>query len=210
MGDLSQRQRRILDYIKQFKGENGYPPTVREIQRGLAISSTSVVDYNLNILEEAGQIKRSKNISRGVEIVGERLPRAISVPIIGTIAAGQPIPVLDDSLTLTSAERIEFPGELFPIQQDGIYALRVKGRSMIDALIDDGDIVLMRYQETAENGETVAAWLRAEKETTLKRFYREGNRVRLQPANVTMEPIYTASDNVEIQGKVIGVIRRTE
>lgn len=210
MGDLSQRQRRILEYLKQFKRENGYPPTVREIQRGLAISSTSVVDYNLNVLEATGLIRRSKNISRGVEVLGERRPSAISVPIVGTIAAGQPIPVLDDSLTLTSAERIEFPGELFPMQSDGVYALRVKGRSMIDALIDDGDIVLMRYQETAENGETVAAWLKAEKETTLKRFYREGDRVRLQPANVTMEPIYTPTHNVEIQGKVIGVIRRTE
>jgi repressor LexA len=210
MAELSQRQRRMLEFIRQFHAEKGYPPTIREIQKTLTISSTSVVDYNLNLLEEAGHLRRSKNISRGVELVGiSKASSTASVPIAGTIAAGQPIPVLEETTVLESLERLELPPSLIDGQLDDIYALRVKGRSMVDALIDDGDIVLLRYQQTAENGETVAAWLKSEKETTLKRFYHEGTRIRLQPCNVTMAPIYTSPDNVEIQGRVVAVIRRS-
>ena len=206
---LSRRQQAMLDYIEQFLDANTYPPTIREIQRDLNVSSTSVVDYNLNILEQRNLIRRNRNISRGIELVnrasiGRNLVR---VPVIGQIAAGEPIPVLDQVLPDEATERIEISGDLLGARNDGLFALRVKGLSMIDALINDGDIVILRHQETCDNGDTVAVWLRGEKETTLKRFYLDGNRVRLQPANATMSPIYTTPDNVEIQGKLVTVVR---
>lgn len=208
MKQLSHRQQSMLDYIEQFLEENTFPPTIRDIQRDLNISSTSVVDYNLNILEQRHLIRRNRNISRGIELVNRPAPprNIVRVPVVGRIAAGEPIPVLDEQLTDT-AEQIEITGDLIGSHRDGLFALRVRGQSMIDALISDGDIVILRHQETCENGETVAVWLRDEKETTLKRFYLEGDQVRLQPANATMDPIYTTSDNVEIQGKLVTVVR---
>jgi repressor LexA len=207
MRDISRRQRSILDFIEGFLADNDYPPTIRDIQRELNISSTSVVDYNLKVLEQRNLIRRNKNISRGIELVGRTGVRrnVVSIPVIGQIAAGLPIPVPGD--LEGSDEVIELSTELVPDNGRGLFALRVKGLSMIDALINDGDIVLLRHQETCENGETVAVWLKDQKETTLKKFYQEGTRVRLQPANTTMDPIYTSSDNVEIQGKLVTVVR---
>jgi repressor LexA len=209
MKDLSRRQTAILDFIEGFLADNDFPPTIRDIQRELGISSTSVVDYNLKVLEERSLIRRNRNISRGIEVVGRSgsRRRTVSIPVIGQIAAGLPIPVPDDTVPVGGGEAIELSHELVPDGGRGLFALRVKGHSMVDALINDGDIVLLRRQETCENGETVAVWLRDQKETTLKKFYLEGDRVRLQPANVTMEPIYTAANNVEIQGKLITVVR---
>ena len=209
MKDLSRRQRAILDFIEQFLVENEYPPTIRDIQRELGISSTSVVDYNLKVLETRNYIHRNKNISRGIELVGRSTSRRniVAIPVIGQIAAGLPIPVPGDLEGSDAAELIELSGDLVPDGGRGLFALRVKGHSMVDALINDGDIVLLRRQETCENGETVAVWLKDQKETTLKRLYHEGERVRLQPANITMEPLYTRPDNVEIQGKLVTVVR---
>ncbi len=210
MKELSRRQRSILEYIDGFLSENDYPPTIRDIQHELGISSTSVVDYNLRVLESKGLIRRNRNISRGIELVGRSAPRRnniVAIPLIGQIAAGQPIPVPDDAGSLEGAETIEVSSDFLPDRGRDLFALRVKGYSMVDALINDGDIVLLRRQETCENGETVAVWLREEKETTLKRFYHEGERIRLQPANVTMDPIYTTADNVDIQGKLVTVVR---
>jgi repressor LexA len=209
MKDLSRRQRAILEFIETFLFENDYPPTIRDIQRELGISSTSVVDYNLKVLESRNYIRRNRNISRGIEVVGRTHGRhnIVSIPVIGQIAAGAPIPVPGDLETAEAVETIEFSGDLVPDGGRELFALRVKGHSMVDALINDGDIVLLRRQETCENGETVAVWLRDEKETTLKKLYREGDKIRLQPANVTMEPLYTRPDNVEIQGKLVSVVR---
>jgi repressor LexA len=209
MKDLSRRQRAILEFIEQFLVENDYPPTIRDIQRELGISSTSVVDYNLKVLEGKNHIRRNKNISRGIEVVGRTTSRRniVAIPVIGQIAAGLPIPVPGDLEGTDAVETIELSGDLVPDSGRDLFALRVKGHSMVDALINDGDIVLLRRQETCENGETVAVWLRDQKETTLKRLYFEGERVRLQPANVTMDPIYTQPDNVEIQGKLVTVVR---
>jgi repressor LexA len=209
MKDLSRRQRAILEFIEEFLIENDYPPTIRDIQRELGISSTSVVDYNLKVLEGRNYIRRNKNISRGIEVVGRTVGRRniVAIPVIGQIAAGLPIPVPGDLEDSDYVETIELSGDLVPDSGRDLFALRVKGHSMVDALINDGDLVLLRRQETCENGETVAVWLREQKETTLKRFYYEGDRVRLQPANVTMEPIYTRPDNVEIQGKLVTVVR---
>lgn len=209
MRDLSRRQQAILDYIAEFLDDNDYPPTIRDIQHELGISSTSVVDYNLKVLEERNHIRRNRNISRGIELVGRVTGRrnVVAIPLVGQIAAGLPIPVPGDLEGSEQAETIELGSDIVPSHNDHLFALRVKGHSMVDALINDGDIVVLRQQETCENGETVAVWLRDQKETTLKRFYLEGDRVRLQPANVTMDPIYTSAANVEIQGKLVSVVR---
>ena len=212
MKDLSRRQRAILDFIERFLEENDYPPTIRDIQRELGISSTSVVDYNLKVLENRNLIRRNRNISRGIELVGRGHPRRniVAIPVIGQIAAGQPIPVPGDLEGSEAAETVDLGGDLVPDHGRGLFALRVKGHSMVDALINDGDVVVLRPQETCENGETVAVWLKDQKETTLKRLYHEGDRVRLQPENVTMEPIYTPADNVEVQGKLVTVVRSVQ
>ena len=209
MKELSRRQRMILEFIETFLVENDYPPTIRDIQHELSISSTSVVDYNLKILEARNLIRRNRNISRGIELInrpgGAR--NVVRIPVIGQIAAGLPIPVPGDLEGAESTETIELGQHLLNDGGKGLFALRVKGHSMVDALINDGDIVLLKHQESCENGDTVAVWLKDERETTLKRFYHEGSRVRLQPANVTMDPIFTNPANVEIQGKLVTVIR---
>jgi len=213
MKKLSARQQAILDYIGAFLDENDYPPTIRDIQHELGISSTSVVDYNLKVLEEHDLIRRNRNISRGIELVGRTPARAgtVSVPLIGQIAAGSPIPVPESFTGQDVSGMIELSRDLAPQSGQGLFALKVKGHSMIDALIGDGDIVILKSQQTCENGDTVAVWLEEERETTLKKFYLEdGNRVRLQPQNVTMEPIYTSADNVQIQGRLVTVLRQVD
>jgi repressor LexA len=208
---LSTKQELILTFIRRFQHERGFPPAIRDIVAGCKISSTSVVSYNLDILEKQGHLHRHHDVSRGIELAdrenGERTE--FLVPLIGQIAAGTPIPVpTPDSWNVTASS------DTVPVLEDlilgrrGVYALRVKGTSMIDALIGDGDIILLEYTNTVDDGETAAVWLKREKEATLKKVYREGERVRLQPANATMKPIYAAADNVEIQGKLIAVIRK--
>lgn len=210
MKKLSARQEKIMEFIRRFRTERHYPPTVRDIVNGCDISSTSVVDYNLDILERAGYIRRHSGISRGIELLdGTGAEGNRSIPVIGKIAAGAPIPVpsADAWDTVASAETIEVTEDVARGKQD-IYALKVKGTSMVDSLINDGDLVLLQHTNTVENGETAAVWLKAEKEATLKKVYREKNRIRLQPANSLMKPIYADPDNVEIQGKVVAVIRK--
>ncbi len=210
--ELSSKQRNILRFIRDFIGEHDYPPSIRQIQEGCGISSTSVVDYNLKKLESQGHIRRDREVSRAIELLdrGGRRPRAVPVPIIGQIAAGQPIPVpsADTWDSLDYSESIEVTTDMLG-GRSNVYGLRVKGTSMIDALVNDGDIVLMEAASTAENGEMVAAWLKREQEATLKRFYLEAGRVRLQPANETMQPIYTDPANVDVQGRFLGAIRRS-
>ena len=211
MKTLSNRQQHIIDFLSRFAEERSYPPTVRDIVNGCGISSTSVVDYNLDILEREGYIRRHPGISRGIELVTQSVSRlhSLKIPLIGQIAAGEPIPVPDPDIwdIVTPSETLEVTEDLTR-GREKVYALKVKGTSMIDALINDGDIVLMQYVNTVENGEMAAVWLKAEKEVTLKKVYRDRGRIRLQPANSQMKPIYADPDNVEFQGKVIGVIRR--
>jgi len=206
MKTLSIKQTRILNFLRRFLDDRGYPPTIRDIVRGCSISSTSVVEYNLRILEREGHIRRDREVSRGIGLGARRILR---VPVIGTIAAGEPIPVPTPETWSVegSADSLELPEE-FTKYKEGIYALKVKGTSMIDALIVEGDLVLMQQSATAENGEMVAVWLKREEETTLKKFYLEDGKVRLQPANENMAPIYADPRNVAIQGKVVGVIRK--
>jgi repressor LexA len=208
MKTLSSKQKRILAFLRRFREEKDYPPTVRDILKGCSISSTSVVDYNLKILEREGYIRRDREVSRGIELLGKERRRMALVPVIGYIAAGEPIPVpTSDTWEAEPLDTVEVSSELTQ-GKEGVFALKVKGTSMIDALINDGDIVLMQQAATAEEGEMVAAWLKAEGETTLKKLYREPDRIRLQPANSTMGPIYADLKNVEVQGKVVGVIRQ--
>ena len=220
---LSVRQAKILKMLSDFGGEYGYPPTIRQIGAKVGISSTSVVSYNLKVLERKGYLERDADVSRGLRLVrdevdatddagyGEGAAFVVSVPLYGVIAAGEPIPVPDSDLAGSELERIALTSEILG-ETEGVYALRVHGESMIDALINDGDVVIMRHQRTAENGDLVAAWLKDEKETTLKRYHLERDRglVRLQPANPVMEPIYVDPGNLEIQGKVILVLRQLD
>ena len=211
MKGLSPKQQKILDFLRKFIREKDYPPSIRDIQIGCGISSTSVVDYNLKALERMGYIRRDREVSRAIELLdgtGHR-PHTIPVPIIGTIAAGEPIPVpSEDTWTNIDYDNVIEVSEDMTGGKERVYALRVKGTSMIDALVNDGDIVILEATHSAENGDMVAAWLKREGQATLKKIYVEGDRVRLQPANVTMEPIYTDPENVEIQGKVLATISK--
>jgi repressor LexA len=209
--ELSPKQQSIVSFIRRFWLDRGYPPSIRDIVVGCNLSSTSVVDYNLRILERKGYIRRHREVSRGIELPARSYlsKSKLQVPIIGQIAAGEPIPVPDSDIwdATASSDTIEVTRDLTR-GREGVYALRVKGSSMMDALINDGDIVLMQNINVVENGEMAAVWLRSEKEVTLKKFYLEKGRVRLQPANSRMKPIYAEPDNVEIQGRVIAVIRQ--
>lgn len=205
---LSPKQRNILAFMRDFVDENSYPPSIRDILGGCGISSTSVVDYNLRALERMGYIRRDREVSRAIELLDGRgkRPKIVSIPVVGQIAAGTPIPVPGSNAVDDPDDTVDVSEEVTHGRND-VFALRVKGTSMIDALVNDGDLVLLRAVESAENGEMVAVWLKRENETTLKYLYKEGSRVRLQPANATMQPIYTDAANVAVQGKVISVIR---
>ncbi len=198
----TERQQRILDVIRAFTAEQGYPPSVREIGERVGLSSSSTIHAHLKALERRGLIHRDPTKPRALRSSdsGARagLPESVVMPIVGRVAAGTPI---------TAQENIEgefvLPASFAPRVSDG-FMLKVQGESMIEAAILDGDLILVRPQKQANNGEIVVAML--DGEATVKRFYREDGRVRLQPENRTMEPIY-ASD-VEIIGRVEAVIRR--
>ncbi|MDX1662534.1 MAG: transcriptional repressor LexA [Candidatus Promineifilaceae bacterium] len=220
---LSQRQTNILRYIWEYWSENGRPPTIREIGSAVKISSTSVVNYNLNKLEEKGFLEREAEVSRGLKLTDKALTlygsavnalgeavNMIRVPLAGDIVAGEPVfSGNDDFSTYGEEEAIDVSASMLPKQSERLFALRVRGNSMIDAMVNDNDIVILKQTHEAANGDMVAVWLPQENETTLKYFFREGDDVRLQPANPTMEPIYVHSSNVEVQGKVMMVMRQT-
>jgi len=193
----------MLQFIRRCLEEWGRPPTVRDIVRELGFATTSAVDYHLKKLQRAGLIRRPRRLARGIELVGAR--RAGRIPIVGRIAAGQPIEAIEER----EQEVLDWPPEL---GAQGAFALRVRGKSMVEDYIDDGDLVVVRPQHTAEDGDIVVALITSgptgEPEATLKRLYREGDRIRLQPANAAMPPIYIQPQELKIQGKVIAVIRR--
>lgn len=215
---LTERQQEILRYVWEFTQERGYPPSIREIGGAVGIASTSAVKYQLERLERAGLIERDRGYSRGLRLsdMAEALlpsaggeDRLVSVPLLGVIVAGEPIPVPpSDFARMGIEETVELTRGILGDPRD-LFALRVQGDSMIDALVHDGDIVIMRHVPRVENGEMAAVWLRDREETTLKRVYWEDRRVRLQPANPTMAPVYVDDPaQVEVQGKVVMVIRR--
>ncbi|HEY72070.1 MAG: repressor LexA [Chloroflexi bacterium] len=212
---LSERQQNILEFLAEYVEENGYPPSIREIGVAADISSTSVVSYNLERLQERGYVSREREVSRGLKLTSmaqAAIPGAVvQVPLLGRIVAGAPIPVPASDFPLMGDETIELTRDILG-DPAGLYALEVEGNSMIDALVHDGDVVVMRHQQRVENGEMAAVWLRELGEMTLKRFYQETDgRVRLQPANPTMQPIYVDDPHmVEVQGKVVMVVRQLQ
>jgi repressor LexA len=231
---LSERQKEILRFIISFFKDNRFPPSIREIGERVGISSTSVVSYNLKKLVEEDLLERQPDVSRGLSVNWARLHElgladatdlesltaeapplrngngfhtVVQVPILGRIAAGEPIRVEGRDAN-NPEDVIEMAEALLP-NRDRLFALRVKGDSMIDASVLDGDIVILEQQETADDGDMVAAWIVDEEETTLKYLYREGPNVRLQPANPNpvYQPIIKPAEKVRINGRVVSVIR---
>jgi repressor LexA len=197
---LTKRQREILDYLTEFIQQHGYAPSLEEIGRRFGLSSLATVHKHLTNLQEKGFIRRAWNRSRSVELVPTRgAGRALELPLLGFVAAGAPIEAVAGN------ESIAVPESLAGKRES--YVLRVRGDSMIDEQIRDGDFVIVEDRKSADNGEMVIA-LVGGRDVTLKKFYRENGRVRLQPANASMQPILVNADDVQIQGVVVGVIRR--
>lgn len=223
---LSTRQQNMLHYIQKSLALESRPPTIREIGSALGISSTSVVNYNLNRLAEKGLLERDRTVSRGLRLTdmaydflgmaaaatgratsafAAQLGNLVRVPILGNIVAGEPIDITSDSFHVYDEEDyVELSPSMLHGNKNEMFALRVDGYSMIDDMISDGDIVILQSQETARDGDVVAVWVDSEG-TTLKRFYREPERgmVRLQPRNPSMDPIFIEPENVKVQGKLI-------
>ncbi len=223
---LSPRHKKILNFLEKTLANQGLPPTIREIGDNTQISSTSVVNYYLEQLEEAGYIERRAGVSRGITLIKnaagkaiqdigraiENVVQTVMVPLVGNIVAGEPMPVPASDFSYYDPESgIDIARSLLPAHEaeNQLYALRVHGDSMIDAMINDGDIVVMQQTNQAKNGDMVAIWLTDRDETTLKHFYFENGHVRLQPANPTMQAIIIDDPSiVKIQGKVVLVIRQ--
>jgi len=225
---LNDKHKRVLDVLVRHTEQHGYPPSIREMCSQANISSTSVANYYLDRLEELGYIERDRRVSRGVRViksysepgviekaqgmvgaVGQKVQDLIRVPLYGQIVASEPVTSFSDQPTTM----IDVARSLLPTQtDDDLFALTVSGDSMIDAMVNDGDIVIMRQpQDKVKNGEMVAVWLNDRDETTLKYFFLENGRVRLQPANPTMDPIIIEDPStVEIQGQVVMVVRQIE
>ena len=229
---LSKRHKLILKFLKKFQEENGYSPSIREIGESIQVSSTSLVDYYLKQLEEKGYISREQHISRsiclikppeekksaveriseGINQAGKTIDDLLRIPVMGRIVASEPInmPATDVGY-FDSESSIDVARSLLPAKEktDELFALEVQGNSMVDAMVNDGDIVIMKRAAQAENGEMVAVWLDDKDQTTLKYFYKESTGIRLQPANPTMDPIYVENpSSLRIMGKVVMVIRQ--
>lgn len=217
---LSERQRNILRFMERYLKSSGYPPTIREIGEATGINSTSVVNYNLNKLVEAGYLERSDRVSRGLRLVadlpGAKAKRVTSnqpaarVALVGQIVASQPVEMPDDTGHYYDEDSlIDVPSSLLKGHDpEQVYALRVKGDSMIDAMIQENDIVILLRQSTAMAGDMVAVWLTNDSKTTLKYYHPEGEQIRLQPAHPMMQPIMVSASNCEVKGKVLSVIRQ--
>lgn len=199
---LTKRQKEILDHIEEFIDEHGYAPSFEEIAEAFGYSSLATVHEHLSNLERKGYIRKAYNESRSIELVRDEVaPSAAEIPLYGAVAAGLPIEAIQDS------ETIQVPPDMIRRGRDN-YVLRVEGDSMIDEQIRDGDFIVVSSQPTAEDGEMVVALVGGDS-ATVKKLYREpGNRIRLQPANPTMKPIYADARDVRVQGVVVGVIRK--
>ena len=231
---LSKRHELILKFLAKFQEENGYSPSIREIGESIDVTSTSLVDYYLKQLEEKGYISREQHISRsicllkditqkktiadhvsdGIKEVGNMVEELLTVPVMGRIVASEPIPMpTSDVGYFDSESSIEIARSLIPSKEkvEDLFALEVQGDSMIDAMVNDGDIVIMKRTQEANNGEMVAVWLDDKDQTTLKYFYKENKGIRLQPANPNMGPIMVENPaSLRIMGKVVMVIRQMQ
>ncbi|MDL1909637.1 repressor LexA [Chloroflexi bacterium CFX6] len=218
---ITDKHIKVLEFVNEYQNRFGRPPSIREIGEKVKISSTSVVNYYLEQLEKMGYLERDNRVSRGMRLTGKvnqivQAGNMLRVPILGPIAAGMPLPELQPGvsyMTDSEAEAVDIARSLLPPKEkgDNLYALEVKGNSMIDAMINDGDIVVMKPATDARNGEMVAVWLPSDNEATLKYFFKERDRYRLQPANPTMKPIFIKkTEPLEIKGKVVMVIRKMD
>ena len=229
---LSKRHQMILKFLSKFQDQNGYSPSIREIGESINVRSTSLVDYYLKQLEEMNFISREQHISRsirllkplevtkstaerisdGIRNVGSMVDDLLCVPVMGRIVASEPIPMPTSDVGYYDSESsIAIARSLLPAKEkeEDLFALEVQGDSMIDAMVNDGDIVIMKRAQQAENGEMVAVWMDDKDQTTLKYFYKESSGIRLQPANPNMEPIYVENPaSLRIMGKVVMVIRQ--
>jgi len=227
---LGERPLKILKFLSKYQGDHGYSPSIREIGKFIGVDSTSLVDYYLNQLVDKGYIERDNRVSRSIRILKDLTPNLVervaektaqvaqvvsdllSIPLVGRIGASLPIPMPETSGAYFDAfSSVEVARSLLPVREktSELFALEVDGVSMIDAMVNDGDIVIMKKTNTANNGEMVAVWLEDNNETTLKYFFKENGRVRLQPANPTMQPIIIDNpEQVRIQGKVVMVVRQ--
>lgn len=199
---LTRRQRQILDYLNSYSSENGYAPSFEEIAEHFNYNSLATVHEHLTNIERKGYIKRTYNESRAIEILpSDVITRAVEIPLMGAVAAGVPIEVATD------AETVSVP-EDFVRRSGNHYALLVRGQSMIDDQIRDGDVVVVHDRNAADNGDMVIAMLEGSS-ATVKRYYRERDgRIRLQPSNDQMAPIYVREDQMQVRGIVVGVLRR--
>lgn len=199
---LYKKQKQIIDFIKQYIQKNGSSPTLTEIAKAMNVNSLATIHEHLTTLEKKGVIKRFQGTVRGIQIVEEKIAdflQGIELPLVGYIAAGKPIEALEDTTQTMTVSPNLLTGK------KRAFVLQVKGESMIEDGILDGDYVVIEQQDIAQNGDIVVALLENEF-ATLKRFYRESNRIRLEPANAKMKPIYAT--DVKVQGKVVGVIRK--
>jgi repressor LexA len=225
---LTDPQIKVLKVIEEYQNTNGFPPSIRDIQDRGKFSSTSVVNYYLEQLESMGHIKRSGRVSRGIRLVrpfseiaqaaGQKLQavretvqQVLRIPIMGRIFASEPVPVPPSDFAYLDAESVvSVARSMLPAREkvEELFALEVNGDSMIDAMVNDGDIIIMKPAKDVHNGDLVAIWLRDKDETTLKYFYLEDGKVRLQPANPTMKAIYIDDPStVDIQGTIVMIIR---
>ena len=199
---LTKRQREILTYLNSYSEENGYAPSFEEIAAQFGYNSLATVHEHLSNLERKGYIKRGYNESRAIEILpSNEFPRSVQLPLLGAVAAGMPIEMIAHGETLAVPEEfVRRPG--------GHYVLKVRGNSMIDAHVTDGDFVVVNERRSCDNGEMVIAMVNGSSATVKKLFREKDGRIRLQPANETMEPIYVHENDISIQGIVVGVLRR--
>jgi len=228
---LTDPQIKVLRVIEDYQNSNGFPPSIRDIQDLGKFSSTSVVNYYLEQLEAMGHIQRSGRVSRGIRLVHpfselsqaasrtmqnirESVQQVLSIPVMGRIFASEPVPVPPSDFAYLDAESVvSVARSMLPAREkvEELFALEVNGDSMIDAMVNDGDIVIMKPAKDVHNGDLVAIWLRDKDETTLKYFFLENGKVRLQPANPTMKPIFIDDPStVDIQGKIVMIIRPCE
>ncbi len=232
---LGDRHIRIMKFLTDFQDQHGYSPSIREIGKHISVDSTSLVDYYLEQLCQAGYIERDKRVSRSIRVqrpmygsetlpsrsqatatrnVSRRASELWTIPVWGRIGASLPVPMPPSEGSYFDPDTtVEIARSLLPTREKvgELFALEVAGYSMIDAMVNDGDIVIMKKTESATNGEMVAVWLEDTDETTLKYFFKEGSKVRLQPANPTMGPIIIDNpERLRIQGKVVMIVRRVE
>ena len=203
MASLTKRQKEVLDFLRNFIRERGYSPSLEEVGQALGMSSVASVHKHLTHLAEKGYIRHEQNRKRSIEIGGEDFSGAptIELPLLGTIAAGEPIEAIENR------ERISVPAELVRSRGRRTFVLKVKGNSMVDDHILDGDFVIVVEGRTADNGQTVVALLDGDK-ATLRRYYRDSDSIRLQPANEALEPIIVKDRDIRVQGIVVGLMRR--